>query len=69
VALAGLVQISLPLHFAEKPADACLRVGFYQQPQSLLDDCPFGARTGAAHRLLYQLVIDFNIGPHRDSNV
>lgn len=68
-ALARLVQISVPLHLAAKLPDACLRMGFYQQPQSRLHDCLFCARAGTAHRLLHQLVIDLNVCPHGTPNV
>jgi len=59
----------VPLHFAAKLPDACLRLGSHKQPKSRFHDGPFGARAGTAHCLLYQLVIDFDIRPHRAPDV
>jgi hypothetical protein len=62
--LARRIQVSLPLHLAPKQADTCLIVCFDQQTQSGFHDRLFVARAGAAHGLLQQLVIDFDVGPH-----
>jgi hypothetical protein len=56
--------VPAPPHLAPKPADTCLIVYFHQQTQSSFHDRLFVACAGAAHGLLLQLVIDFDVGPH-----
>jgi hypothetical protein len=55
----------MPLHLAAESADPSLRMGSYQQAQCCLNHCLFRALPGAPHRLLHQLIIDFDIRPHQ----
>jgi len=64
-ALARLIQISVPLNLPAKLTNSRLRVGLYQQPKPRFHHSLFCPRTSAAHRLLHQLVVDFDVCPHR----
>ena len=65
----GLIQVSFPLHLAAELADCGLRVRLHQQLQRGLHYGPFGASAAAAHCTLDQLVVKFNVCPHRNSSM
>jgi hypothetical protein len=61
------IQAPFPLHLAPKFADCCLRMDLYQQSEASFYNRLLGASTADTHSLAHQLIVDFDIRPHRTS--
>jgi hypothetical protein len=59
-----LVQVTLPLDFTAKAAEGHLGVSFHEKAQASVDYGFLGRGAGLAHRLPYQLLVDFYVCPH-----
>jgi hypothetical protein len=63
-AQAGFFQVALPPYFAAKAAEGCLGMGLHKKSQSGVDNGSLGASASAAHCLMDELIVDFDVGSH-----
>lgn len=59
------VEIALPFELAAKTAEPFLLLEPHHQAQRGFNRLALGARARRAHRASHQLVVDYDIGPHR----
>jgi hypothetical protein len=61
---ARFIEVALPLDFAAEFAERGLGVGLDEEAEASFDYGFLSGGSGAAHRLIYEVIVEFDVGAH-----